>query len=219
MLAMLMNWSYGYGNFKKISIESRKKKKKKCVCVQVSLSLKIWWFNLIFFFGILIITLTNSLNKFITHRKHCDWFPFRNWSKFSVSRRTHQKRFHIKRHLWYFSGRAWEVIIRDKFGFLFLSSTKKKKEKEGKKIRNFKLARTVQLNLDSFRGTYGTVYVCREKSSGLRLAAKYVKVTCKEDRRTMEQEIEIMSGLHHPRIIQLYDAYDDGSTIVCVLEL
>lgn len=35
----------------------------------------------------------------------------------------------------------------------------------------------------------------------------------------MEREIEIMSGLHHPRIIQLYDAYDDGSTIVCVLEL
>lgn len=35
----------------------------------------------------------------------------------------------------------------------------------------------------------------------------------------MEREIELMSGLHHPRIIQLYDAYDDGSTIVCVLEL
>lgn len=70
-----------------------------------------------------------------------------------------------------------------------------------------------------FRGTYGTVYICKEKSTGLKLAAKYVKVTCKEDRRNMEREIEIMSGLHHPRIIQLYDAYDDGSTIVCVLEL
>lgn len=76
------------------------------------------------------------------------------------------------------------------------------------------------LNIVSFRrGTYGTVYVCREKSTGLQLAAKFVKVTCKEDRRNMEREIEIMSGLHHPRIIQLYDAYDDGSTIVCVLEL
>lgn len=70
-----------------------------------------------------------------------------------------------------------------------------------------------------FRGTYGTVYVCREKATGLQLATKFVKVTCKEDRRNMEREIEIMSGLHHPRIIQLYDAFDDGSTIVCVLEL
>ncbi|XP_031620741.1 myosin light chain kinase 2, skeletal/cardiac muscle-like [Contarinia nasturtii] len=69
------------------------------------------------------------------------------------------------------------------------------------------------------RGTYGTVYVCREKTTGLQLAAKFVKVTCKEDRRNMEREIEIMSGLHHPRIIQLYDAFDDGSTIICVLEL
>lgn len=69
------------------------------------------------------------------------------------------------------------------------------------------------------RGTYGTVYICREKTTGLQLAAKFVKVTCKEDRRNMEREIDIMSGLHHPRIIQLYDAYDDGSTIVCVLEL
>lgn len=70
-----------------------------------------------------------------------------------------------------------------------------------------------------FRGTYGTVFECREKATGLSLAAKFVKVTCKEDRRNMEREIEIMSGLHHPRIIQLYDAYDDGLTIVCILEL
>lgn len=69
------------------------------------------------------------------------------------------------------------------------------------------------------RGTYGTVYICTEKTTGLKLAAKYVKVTCKEDRRNMEREIEIMCGLHHPRIIQLYDAYDDGSTITCILEL
>lgn len=61
--------------------------------------------------------------------------------------------------------------------------------------------------------------MCTEKVTGLRLAAKYVKVTCKEDRRNMEREIEVMSGLHHPRIIQLYDAYDDGLTIICVLEL
>lgn len=35
----------------------------------------------------------------------------------------------------------------------------------------------------------------------------------------MEREINIMSGLHNPRIIQLYDAFDDGKTITCILEL
>lgn len=69
------------------------------------------------------------------------------------------------------------------------------------------------------RGTYGTVYICTERKTGLKLAAKFVKVTCKEDRRNMEREIAIMSGLHHPRIIQLYDAFDSGSMITCVLEL
>lgn len=61
--------------------------------------------------------------------------------------------------------------------------------------------------------------MCTERKTSLKLAAKYVKCTCKEDRRNMEREIDIMSGLHHPRIIQLYDAFDDGKTFCCILEL
>lgn len=70
-----------------------------------------------------------------------------------------------------------------------------------------------------YSGTFGTVYLCKEKTSGLELAAKFVSVEQKEDRINMEREIDIMSGLHHPRIIQLFDAYDDGQTITCILEL
>lgn len=69
------------------------------------------------------------------------------------------------------------------------------------------------------RGTFGTVYMCKEKASGLELAAKFVWVKRKEERANMEREIDIMCGLHHPRIIQLFDAYDDGRTITCILEL
>ncbi|XP_055375189.1 myosin light chain kinase, smooth muscle-like [Condylostylus longicornis] len=69
------------------------------------------------------------------------------------------------------------------------------------------------------RGSYGTVYLCREKSSGHEFAAKYVHVKNKEERRNMENEIDIMSCLHHPRIIQLYDAFDNGKTICVMLEL
>lgn len=68
-------------------------------------------------------------------------------------------------------------------------------------------------------GTYGTVYRCTERATHLELAAKFVKVKLKDERLSMEREIELMSGLHHPRIIQLYDAFDDGKTITCMLEL
>lgn len=61
--------------------------------------------------------------------------------------------------------------------------------------------------------------MCKEKTTNLELAAKFVRVKLKEERQSMEREIEIMSSLHHPRIIQLYDAFDDGETITCMLEL
>lgn len=69
------------------------------------------------------------------------------------------------------------------------------------------------------RGTYGTVYLCKDKSSSLQLAAKFVSCPHKSDRVNMEREIDIMSGLHHHLIIQLYDAFDDGKVITCILEL
>jgi myosin-light-chain kinase len=41
----------------------------------------------------------------------------------------------------------------------------------------------------------------------------------REDRRNVEREIEIMRLLQHPRLIQLYDAYDNGKAMCVVLEL
>lgn len=69
------------------------------------------------------------------------------------------------------------------------------------------------------RGSYGTVYLCKERSTGLELAAKFVKCARKEERRNMEREIDIMKSLQHPRLIQLYDSFDDGNTITVILEL
>lgn len=67
------------------------------------------------------------------------------------------------------------------------------------------------------RGKFGTVYKCREKSSGLRLAAKFVQAAKKADRVNVEREVEIMKSLRNPRLIQLYDAYDDGKKEICLL--
>ncbi|XP_013775503.1 myosin light chain kinase, smooth muscle-like [Limulus polyphemus] len=41
-----------------------------------------------------------------------------------------------------------------------------------------------------------------------------------DDRKDVEREVEIMRILQHPRLLQLYDAYDDGKKQMClVLEL
>ncbi|XP_011633109.1 calcium-dependent protein kinase 4-like [Pogonomyrmex barbatus] len=69
------------------------------------------------------------------------------------------------------------------------------------------------------RGKFGIVYRCKEKASGLMLAAKVVNVMKKEDRRTVQREVDIMRRLQHPRLIQLYDAIDAGKQIYVILEL
>ncbi|KAJ8675874.1 hypothetical protein QAD02_011660 [Eretmocerus hayati] len=68
-------------------------------------------------------------------------------------------------------------------------------------------------------GKFGTVYRCREKKTGLMLAAKVVNAAKKEDRRAVEREVEIMRRLQHPRLIQLYDAVEHAKQIYVVLEL
>ncbi|XP_068910132.1 myosin light chain kinase, smooth muscle-like [Tenebrio molitor] len=69
------------------------------------------------------------------------------------------------------------------------------------------------------RGKFGTVYKCREKASGLQLAAKFIAVPKKEDRRNVEREVDIMKTLQHPRLIQLYDAFENGKVMCVILEL
>lgn len=69
------------------------------------------------------------------------------------------------------------------------------------------------------RGTFGTVFLCREKASGLELAAKIVSCNKKKERTDAIREIDIMSCLHHPRLIQLFDAFDYENKVYVILEL
>ncbi|XP_063384631.1 myosin light chain kinase, smooth muscle-like isoform X1 [Cydia fagiglandana] len=69
------------------------------------------------------------------------------------------------------------------------------------------------------RGKFGTVYLCREKTTGLELAAKLVSVARRDERRNVEREVDVMRRLRHPRLIQLYDAYEWGKHMCVVLEL
>ncbi|CAH1393673.1 unnamed protein product [Nezara viridula] len=69
------------------------------------------------------------------------------------------------------------------------------------------------------RGKFGTVYKCREKRTNLVLAAKFVGIARRQDRRNVEREVEIMRTLQHPRLIQLYDAFETDNVMCVVLEL
>lgn len=63
------------------------------------------------------------------------------------------------------------------------------------------------------------MYRCTEKSTGLKLAAKFIGISKRQDRRNAEREVEIMRELQHPRLIQMYDAYEMNNIMCVVLEL
>lgn len=57
------------------------------------------------------------------------------------------------------------------------------------------------------------------KDKAAEYAAKFVTCPKKQDRQDMEREIEIMTKLQHPRLIQIVDAFSDGPSYCLVLEL
>lgn len=69
------------------------------------------------------------------------------------------------------------------------------------------------------RGKFGTVFKCRERSTGFKLAAKFISIAQRQDRRNAEREVEIMRELQHPRLIQIYDAYEMNNIMCVILEL
>uniref|UniRef100_A0A803SZB6 Myosin light chain kinase 3 n=1 Tax=Anolis carolinensis TaxID=28377 RepID=A0A803SZB6_ANOCA len=59
-------------------------------------------------------------------------------------------------------------------------------------------------------GRFGEVHKCDEKSTGLCLAAKIIKVKAAKEREEVKNEINIMNQLNHVNLIQLYDKVDGG---------
>ena len=69
------------------------------------------------------------------------------------------------------------------------------------------------------KGKFGVVYHCTEKKTGKKLAAKFITTINKQERENVEREVSIMCELQHPKILQLYDAYDDGKEMCMIMEL
>ncbi|CAF0803075.1 unnamed protein product [Adineta steineri] len=69
------------------------------------------------------------------------------------------------------------------------------------------------------RGKFGEVKKCREKSTQHLLAAKFIQINKEQDRIEALNEIEIMKALQHPRLLQLYDAFETKGNFCLVMEL
>ncbi|KAK7500374.1 hypothetical protein BaRGS_00008281 [Batillaria attramentaria] len=69
------------------------------------------------------------------------------------------------------------------------------------------------------KGKFGEVKQCKERRTGRQLAAKFIDVNGPQDRKDIENEVEIMKLLQHPRLLQLYDAFENRSTVCIVTEL
>uniref|UniRef100_A0ABI7W840 Myosin light chain kinase 3 n=1 Tax=Felis catus TaxID=9685 RepID=A0ABI7W840_FELCA len=67
-------------------------------------------------------------------------------------------------------------------------------------------------------GRFGQVHRCTEKSTGLSLAAKIIKVKSAKDREDVKNEVYIMNQLSHVNLIQLYDAFESKNSFTLVME-
>ncbi|XP_015264911.1 PREDICTED: myosin light chain kinase 3 isoform X2 [Gekko japonicus] len=67
-------------------------------------------------------------------------------------------------------------------------------------------------------GRFGEVRKCTEKSTGLCLAAKIIKVKVAKEREEVKNEINIMNQLNHVNLIQLYDAFECKNNLTLIME-
>ncbi|XP_053472943.1 myosin light chain kinase 3 isoform X2 [Ictalurus furcatus] len=67
-------------------------------------------------------------------------------------------------------------------------------------------------------GRFGQVHKCAERSSGLTLAAKMIKVKGLKEREEVKNEIGMMNQLNHVNLIQLYDAFESRTNLTLIME-
>ncbi|XP_066052874.1 death-associated protein kinase 2 isoform X1 [Chamaea fasciata] len=74
-------------------------------------------------------------------------------------------------------------------------------------------------------GQFAIVKRCREKSTGVEYAAKFIKKRQSRasrrgvSREEIEREVSILQQILHPNIVQLHDVYENKTDVVLILEL
>ncbi|XP_059508852.1 myosin light chain kinase 2, skeletal/cardiac muscle-like isoform X2 [Stegostoma tigrinum] len=67
-------------------------------------------------------------------------------------------------------------------------------------------------------GRFGSVHRCTERSSGLQLAMKIIKVRSAKEKESITNEVQVMNLLNHVNLIQLYDAFETRSEMILMME-
>ncbi|KAK6110371.1 Fibronectin type III domain family protein [Brugia pahangi] len=67
-------------------------------------------------------------------------------------------------------------------------------------------------------GAFGSVHRCVERATGNTFAAKFVNTPHDADKDTVRKEINTMSVLRHPKLINLHDAFEDDKEMIMVHE-
>ncbi|PAA47211.1 hypothetical protein BOX15_Mlig025270g1 [Macrostomum lignano] len=67
-------------------------------------------------------------------------------------------------------------------------------------------------------GAFGVVYRCKEIATGQIFVAKFIDTPLAIDKLTVRNEVNIMNMLHHPKLINLHDVYDDVKEMVLIME-
>lgn len=67
-------------------------------------------------------------------------------------------------------------------------------------------------------GAFGVVHRCRERATGLIFAAKFIPCSTATEKDLIKREIDVMNQLHHRKLINLHDAYEDDDEMVLILE-
>ncbi|KAF5279087.1 hypothetical protein FQA39_LY05765 [Lamprigera yunnana] len=68
------------------------------------------------------------------------------------------------------------------------------------------------------KGRYGVVYNILNKNTCSTFAAKFVRCRTAKDRKKIQDEIDIMNMLRHPKLVQLLAAYENSREMILVTE-
>lgn len=68
------------------------------------------------------------------------------------------------------------------------------------------------------KGRFGVVHKVVDKITAQKLAAKFIRCRTAKDRDKVQDEIDIMNLLRHPKLLQLAAAFENHKEMIMVME-